>query len=308
MKQILLPCALLLCGSVFAQNPLLEEDFESYTVGSYIGESSAVWTTWSGTTGTDEDGIISNDYSLSGTNSLNIFGAATTGGPMDVYLPIGLDNPYELSFSVYVPSGNSAYFNIQEDLVVLVGWAFDVVLDSQGNVSLGIDQVDLAQTTYTPDSWTLFNLYMDPVNDRAEIHVNNECLINVPFDAQIGGLNLFGFGDGVTPGNYYVDDLIIIDCPSINTVECSTGELVSEMTGLDLDFGPNPATDYLQLSSNTSEGILRIMALNGQIVAEHYLINLEAGSRINLDLDNGIYLVELRTNENSTMRKLVVNR
>ena len=149
---------------------------------------------------------------------------------------------------------------------------------------------------------------MDPVNDRAEIHVNNECLINVPFDAQIGGLNLFGFGDGVTPGNYYVDDLIIIDCPSINTVECSTGELVSEMTGLDLDFGPNPATDFIQLSSNTSEGTVRIMALNGQIVAEHYVISLESGSRINLDLDNGIYLVELRTNENSTMRKLVVNR
>ena len=80
------------------------------------------------------------------------------------------------------------------------------------------------------------------------------------------------------------------------------------MTELDLDFGPNPATDYLQLSSNTSDGILRIMALNGQIVAEHNVTSLEAGSRINLDLDNGIYLVELRTNENSTMRKLVVNR
>ena len=36
------------------------------------------------------------------------------------------------------------------------------------------------------------------------------------------------------------------------------------------------------------------------------LINL--GSRINLDLVNGIYLVELISNGSSTMRKLVVNR
>ena len=63
--------------------------------------------------------------------------------------PMGLDEPYELSFYVYVPSGNSAYFNMQENLTVQVGWAFDIVLDAQGNVSLGIDQVVLAQTTYT---------------------------------------------------------------------------------------------------------------------------------------------------------------
>ena len=47
MKQFLLPCALLIFGSALAQTPLLEEDFESYDNGSYIGESSSVWSTWS---------------------------------------------------------------------------------------------------------------------------------------------------------------------------------------------------------------------------------------------------------------------
>ena len=69
MKQILLPCALLFCGSLLAQTPLLEEGFESYNVGDYIGESSAVWTTWSGTTGTDEDGIVSDEFARTGTKS-----------------------------------------------------------------------------------------------------------------------------------------------------------------------------------------------------------------------------------------------
>ena len=146
MKKFLLPFALLICGGLLAQDPLLDEGFENYDAGAYIGEASGYWTTWSGTTGTDEDGIVSEDYARTGTKSLNIFGSVS-GGPMDVYLPIGFDEndgPYELSFYVYVPSGNSAYFNMQEDLVVQVGWAFDIVLDAQGNASLGIDQIDLA--------------------------------------------------------------------------------------------------------------------------------------------------------------------
>ena len=55
-----------------AQTPLYEEDFESFDVGDYIGEESSIWTTWSGTTGTEEDGIISDDYSSSGAKSLKI--------------------------------------------------------------------------------------------------------------------------------------------------------------------------------------------------------------------------------------------
>ncbi len=307
MKKFLLPCVLLICGGLIAQDPLLEESFEDYETGAYIGDVSNVWTTWSGTTGTEEDGIVSEDYSLTGSKSLHIFGAANGTGPMDVYLPMGLDDPYELSFNVYVTPGNSAYFNMQENLTVAVGWAFDIVLDAQGNASLGIDQVVLAQTTYTPDTWTSISMFMDPVNDRAEIYVNGECLINVAFDAQIGGLNLYGYGDGSTPGNYYIDDLVVVEYPEITTTECASGESVIEEE-IALTFGPNPATEFIQLSSNVNEGLVRIMALNGQIVEELNVQNLESSSRMNLDLDNGIYLVELISNGFSTMRKLVVNR
>ena len=145
MKQFLLPCALLFCGSLFAQTPLLEENFDSYENGSYIGESSSVWTTWSGTTGTDEDGIVSDEQANSGTQSLKIFGSVT-GGPMDVYLPIGLEDAYEVSFQIYVPSGYSAYMNIQEALAVQVGWAFDMYFNSNGSISLSIDQVEIASS------------------------------------------------------------------------------------------------------------------------------------------------------------------
>lgn len=303
MKQFLPPCAfltsaLIVFGSVSAQTPLLEEDFEAYDNGSYIGESSSVWTTWSGTTGTDEDGIVTDEQANSGTQSLKIFGSMA-GGPMDVYLPIGLDQAYEVSFQIYVPTGGSAYFNVQEDLAVQVGWAFDMVFGSNGQAALSIDQIDNAFADYSLDAWNEVQFLMDPVNDRAEIYLNGEYMNNIPFDAVIGGINFYGFGDGVVAGLYYIDDLVVVE-----TEDVLNGVVEAE---LDLTFGPNPANDYIQITSNSTEGSVRIIALNGQVVMDLELTNLNVGQRVELNLENGIYLVELASNGNHTMRKLVVN-
>tara|TARA_B100000780_G_scaffold70354_1_gene46934 strand:- start:5834 stop:6736 length:903 start_codon:yes stop_codon:yes gene_type:complete len=300
MKHFILPCALLVFGSAFGQTPLLEENFDSYAVGDYIGASSAVFSTWSGATGGDEDAQVSDEQSNSGTQSLKIFGSMA-GGPMDIYLPIGLETAYEVSFNVYVPSGNSAYINVQEQLIPGQAWAFDLVFASNGQVMFGIDQIDLAFGSYSPDSWTAISFRMDPVNDRAEIFVGGVYLANVAFDDVIGGINFFGYGDGASEGLYYIDDVVVVETDDvINGLE--------EANQLDVAFGPNPANNFIQLSSNASNGVVRIMALNGQIVKEITATNLLSGTRIDLDLDNGIYLVELTSNGNRTMRKLVISK
>ena len=46
---------------------------------------------------------------------------------MDLYFPIGLETTYDVSFNLYVPSGYSAYINVQEQLSPGVAWAFDIV-------------------------------------------------------------------------------------------------------------------------------------------------------------------------------------
>ena len=300
MKQFLLPCALLIFGSAFGQTPLLEEDFESYAVGDYIAASSSIWSTWTaGGEGTAEDGQISDEQANSGTQSLKIFGSVA-GGPMDVYLPIGLETAYEVSYNIYVPSGSSAYMNVQEELTPGVAWAFDFVFAGNGQITFGIDQVVLAYGSYNQDEWTSVSLRMDPVNDIAEILIGGEYIANVAFDGIIGGVNFFGFGDGVSAGLYYIDDVVVVE-----TDDVING--VSEVSDLDVAFGPNPANDYINISSNVEDGIVRIMALNGQIVKEVYTSNLVSGQRIDLNLDNGIYLVELTSNGSHTMRKLVVS-
>ena len=299
MKQFLLPCALLIFSSAFGQTPLLEEDFESYQVGDYIGEVSSVWTTWSGTTGTTEDSQISDEQANSGTQSMKIFGTMT-GGPMDIYLPIGLESAYEVSYNIYVPSGSSAYMNVQELQIPGTLWAFDMVFSGNGSLQLSIDQVDIAFGSYNQDEWTSISLRMDPVNDRAEVFIGGEYIANFAFDGIIGGVNFFGFGDGNSAGLYYIDDVVVVE----------TGDVVNgiaEVSNLDVAFGPNPANDYINISCNVVNGIVRIMALNGQVVKEIATSNLISGQRIDLDLDNGIYLVEVSSNGNRTMRKLVVS-
>jgi hypothetical protein len=301
MKQFLLPCALLIFSSAFGQTPLLEEDFESYSVGDYIGVASSVWTTWSGTTGGDEDGQVSDEQANSGTQSLKIFGTLA-GGPMDIYLPIGLDDTaYEVSYNIYVPSGSSAYMNVQEELTPGVTWAFDMVFSGNGSIQLSIDQVDIAFGSYNLDEWTSISLRMDPINARAEVFIGGEYIANFAFDGIIGGVNFFGFGDGNSAGLYYIDDVVVVETEDVLIVE------IAEISNLDVAFGPNPANDYINISCNVVNGVVRIMALNGQVVKEIASSNLISGQRIDLDLDNGIYLVEVSSNGNHTMRKLVVS-
>lgn len=299
MKQILLPCALLLCSSAFAQDPLFEDNFDSYLVGDYVGEASGVWSTWSGTVGTDEDGVISDEYANSGTQSLKIFGSMN-GGPMDVLLPIGLDQAHEVSFQIYVPTGSSAYLNVQENITPGTAWAFDMVFGSNGNATLSIDQIDNTVLPYNMDAWNEVKFLMDPVNDRAEIYINGEYMNNIAFDAEIGGLNFYGYGDGSTAGLYYIDDLVVIECDDV----------VNSITenNLEFSFGPNPATDFIKISSNVSEGMIRIIALNGQVVSETPFNDISSYTNVAFNLNNGIYLVELTSGNIKTMQKLVVNK
>jgi hypothetical protein len=175
-----------------------------------------------------------------------------------------------------------------------------MVYSGNGSIQLSIDQVDIAFGSYTQDEWPSVSLRMDPLNDRAEVFIGGEYIANFAFDGIIGGVNFFGFGDGNSAGLYYIDDVVVVE-----TDDVVNG--IAEVSNLDVAFGPNPANDYINISCNVVNGIVRIMALNGQVVKEIASSNLISGQRIDLDLDNGIYLVEVSSNGSHTMRKLVVS-
>ena len=75
-KSILFLMSVVASSTIFAQT--FSDDFESYSVGSYLGTSSADWTTWSGTEGGAEDVTINNNNASSGNKQLNIVNGELT--------------------------------------------------------------------------------------------------------------------------------------------------------------------------------------------------------------------------------------
>ena len=87
-KPILFFMSLVLSGAIFSQT--FSDDFESYTVGSYLGSSSPDWTTWSGVEGCAEDVMITNNNASSGTQSIYFSSTSGNGGPEELFFRSGI--------------------------------------------------------------------------------------------------------------------------------------------------------------------------------------------------------------------------
>ena len=167
------------------------------------------------------------------TNSLKVFGPEDgSRGLMDIYLSIGLENAYKISYYVYVPSENSAYMNVQGALNPGNIWAFDIVFYASGEVLLSQNEVRIAVGEYNLDKWNAIVYKMDPITSRAEVWVNNVYIKNFEFNGIIGGLYFFGYGDGQTQGLYYIDNIVIteidaVDVPAPDNEKCS-GNLIQK--------------------------------------------------------------------------------
>ncbi len=138
------------------------ENFDSYTAGSYIGVLNANFTTWSGTTGGTEDAQINTVQSKSGSNSIYFKSTAVAGGPQDVVLTLGgLRSLGQFSYghSMYISSGQGAYFNFQGDVVVGTTWVLNVqfLQNNTFTVTDG-DNVVRFTGTYTSDTWFDFDV------------------------------------------------------------------------------------------------------------------------------------------------------
>lgn len=161
MKKLLL-CAGAFVFTMGVSAQSMFEDFESYSVGDYMGVASAAWTTWSGSTGGAEDVKVTNTMASSGTQSIYFSSTSPSGGPQDVVVPFGgAYNTGQFFFEtdLYVESGKGAYFNFQAETVIGSVWAFNMQCVQDGNVYFDDGTSLWLQTTYPSDTW--FTLTID---------------------------------------------------------------------------------------------------------------------------------------------------
>ena len=298
MKNTLLLLGLAFSFTAFGQT-LYEEGFEGFAAGDYVSDSP-VWITWAaGQEGTEGDAQITSDYANTGDNSLHIFATSAAGGPLDVVMLAGLDEGvYVGSWMMYVTDGNSAYYNVQEDQAPGVGWAFDVTFAFTGDLQIVMDEVTVGSGTFPIEEWFEVRHDLDLDNDMITVTIAGVEVGSFTFDSPFGGVNFFGYGDGTTIGNYYVDDISL-------SVPASIGEISEDIA---FTFGPNPAATYINLQGQPDNAMVRIHALNGQLVHEQIVNNMNRGETIELDLDNGIYFLEVNSGEKRSTQRLVVQR
>ena len=213
MKRFLL---ILLFGGILsginAQNSF-SDNFDSYTVGAFLGPSSPQWTTWSGVQGGADDTKISNEQAHSGSNSIKFESTVAAGGPADVILPFGgrrTNGVFTLEMWMFVIDGTGAYFNFQGNVVVGGIWSLDAHFDPNGDVrfTLGTGgSATIAKGTHPKDSWFKIKVVANLTDNNWEAFIDDKSLgswIN-PNNA-VASMDIYPVSSN-SLSSYFVDDV-----------------------------------------------------------------------------------------------------
>ena len=209
------------------------ENFDTYNNGDAITVVSPAFELWPGTGATDA--FVTNEAQFSGVNSLKIEGQLN-GGPMDVVLKAGLEGVYDISFKVLVPPGSSGYYNIQENIVAGIEWAFECHLNSDGTITYEVDPAANGPefaTTYSNGNWVEIKHLIDTDLDLMSVFIDGIWAGELPYDGEeIGGINFYATGDGVTLPLYFLDDISVF---TIDNPGCISGCTDAEAINYDPD-------------------------------------------------------------------------
>lgn len=178
------------------------EDFDGLIAGGYVAQQlGGLWTTWNGTPGGSEDAIVMNDHFYSPTNSFSV-------NDPNIDLVFQLDNEpittgaHFYSHYMYVPSGHSAYFNVQSEPVPGVDWVLEIFFNANG---FGMVEVQGNNTpfSYEHNSWFIVEINFDMFNDHLGVYIDGDLIIQTANNLSIGSIDYFGAESGGDPGAYY---------------------------------------------------------------------------------------------------------
>jgi hypothetical protein len=182
------------------------DDFESYADGSTTGGQAAWWTTWSGTLGGAEDGIVSTDYAASGNNSMLI----AEGQAQDVILLLGnqTSGTFNLKWKTYIPANATGYYNIQEDETPAVAWNLDVFYNEDG-LAAGTGTVTQSGNTfsYPEDTWFDVVHIIDLDNDELTLMIDGNLVETTAYTGNLGAVDFFSID---ATNRYYIDDVSFV--------------------------------------------------------------------------------------------------
>lgn len=214
----------------------VDEDFESYSLGGIVGQSS-IWLPWTPPTNPANDAVVSNEQAWEGSQSLKIDEASED----DVLLLLGnrTSGNYILKWKCYVPAGHGAFYSFLKDQNNTANGGLQVEFypDGTGDIDAGAE--NNFTFTYPHNEW--FEVYhaIDLDNDWIRLWVDGKLVHEWPFSWSTfsqTGLNQLGSVD------FYAstDNLYFIDGIQLKEIEaCPAGAIICEsFDGYDLgDMG-----------------------------------------------------------------------
>jgi len=280
--------AALFAFAMTSVNAQFVDDMESYTPGSTI--YGDWWTDWG--CGGSCAGLASDAYAQSGSVSFYVDNSTT----MDPVLDLGdkIFGTWYYTAYFYVPTGSSAYLNIQGTVPIGAGeWVI-------GNVNFNVDgtgDVDDGPNgpvtfTFPHDTWFEFQLNVDISAGMSlatmEMKIDGQDVIpagstftdaagTVP--TSLGGINYYSAS---STNAMYIDDMVFSDT-NIGT---------QDFTAKGFQAYPNPVTNVLNLQAKEAISNVAIFNVLGQ---EVYRANINAmTSQVDMSqMASGAYFVKV---------------
>jgi len=270
---------------------IFEDDFESYDLGVRIGcQNPTVWDCVFTSLGI----MVVDDFAASGVQSGNI----PPDGVTDAILLLGnrTFGIYNLRFYVYVPSGATGYWNIQQEEIPGVQWNGQWYVDATGaGGSAGVITYDITGATipYPNDKW--FEIFYEIDLDFVEISMWVDGALFLEAEPYVGtwlgALNFYSI-DGNT--DFFIDDIYYIG----NTFA------VDDFSADVFSVYPNPVSNTLFISSeNTLIKSLSVYSVLGEKVIK---VNTNEFNSLDVSsLSEGLYFLKITTSEGKSIQKFI---
>ncbi len=244
-------------SSLFAQELIYEDNFDSYTVGDKIAETAgAPWTTWSGDVGGSEEGTISATQAASPNNSLYI----VTNNDIVIDLEDITTGSYRIDFDMLIEAGKVGYFNLLQDFAGGDSeWGMQAYFNSDLTGSVDAGGSSSAEFTYEADTWIAVRLFVNLESDLATLLFDGEELVSWKWSGGSSGggnllkldaVNLFGWDGNKGTAGYYIDNFVFSSLPTITAPENLVATLNGGGIDLTWDAPSGDAPDYYGIVRN----------------------------------------------------------
>ncbi len=255
--------------TTFTANAQFFDDIESYDEGIIFTDR---WRTWTNENDGIQNAIVTTDMAFSGNKSIFVGPGENGQDPLLVLQPAGQAGKWNITWKMYIPSGNSGYFNLQGDVFPSASENNQFIT---GNVNFneenaspgqGVDNNpdydEPATFTFPHDEWFTVAAEVEPDIFRYRLVINEQEL-GYAFYASggfsFGGVNFFASDDANT---FYIDDINyqqgtlsteteapIASCIETLTIELNEAGFV-QITAQDIDNGSSDNSGAIALSIN----------------------------------------------------------